>query len=147
MSELVKRAEYVARAAHAGQVDKAGRDYFEAHVADVARRVRCYGPVVESIALLHDVVEDTDVSLEDLRKAGFPEPVVAGVDAMTKRAGESKDDYYERVKGNEVARTVKVEGDIPSNTDPARVAALEAQDPAKAARLAVKYEKALEALA
>ena len=59
----VERARHVATAAHAGQVDKAGRPYIE-HPADVAFRVRDHAPQVQVVAWLHDVVEDTTVTLD-----------------------------------------------------------------------------------
>lgn len=144
--QLVTRARVVAVAAHYGQLDKAGQPYVEAHVADVAARVAHMGPQVEAVAWLHDVVEDTEVSEAELRRR-FPAEVVDGVMAMTKRKGEPRDDYYARVKANPLALAVKVHGDIPSNTDPARVAVMEQQDPARAARFAEKYAHAREMLA
>lgn len=134
------QAESIARAAHAGQVDKSGHPYIH-HPARVAARVQD-DEMLESIAWLHDVVEDTDVQLADLRTQ-FPLEVVAAVDAITHRSDEARADYYTRVARNPLARRVKM-ADIDDNTDPARTALL---DDATRSRLAAKYAAAREALA
>ena len=69
---LTKKALKLAYAAHAGQVDKAGMPYIF-HPYEVALQVQAEEEVCA--ALLHDVVEDTDWTMEDLRAAGFPETV------------------------------------------------------------------------
>lgn len=137
---ISERAEAIARAAHVDQVDKSGRPYIE-HPARVAARVHG-NELLEAIAWLHDVVEDTDVQLVDLQSQ-FPLEVVDAVDAITHRSGEPRADYYARVARNPLARRVK-EADIDDNTDPARTALL---DDATRARLAAKYAAAREALA
>ena len=108
--DLVKQAESIARAAHAGQVDKLGVDYF-AHVAAVADAVSDFGALHQVVALLHDSLEDCDdrsiVSL-DLVSDTFGEEVAAAVDALTKRQGEEyESEYLQRVLANPVALTVK----------------------------------------
>lgn len=133
------RAEAIARAAHSGQVDKSGQPYIE-HPARVAARVQG-DELLEAIAWLHDVIEDTDVQLADLR-AEFPDAVVDAVEAISHRAGEPRVDYYARVARNPLARQVK-DADIDDNTDPARTALL---DSATRTRLAAKYAAAREAL-
>lgn len=140
---VVQDARELSRLAHEGQTDKAGEPYWETHVADVADRVAHLGPREQAVAWLHDVVEDTEVTLDELRHRGFPEEIVAAVDAITRREGEQPDAYYARVKANELARRVKVYGDIPSNTDPER---LDLLPPDVRARLSGKYAKALAAL-
>lgn len=87
--DLTTKAEALARAAHEGQVDKSGAPY-ATHPERVAARVSEDDELV-AIAWLHDVVEDTPITLDDLRGREFPESVVAAVDALTKRAGESKE--------------------------------------------------------
>lgn len=69
-NDLAARAETLARAAHAGQVDKAGAPY-AAHPARVAAAV-AGDPLAEAAAWLHDVIEDTGTTLADLRAEGFP---------------------------------------------------------------------------
>lgn len=131
-SPVVDVARSIATRAHLEQVDKSGQPYI-GHPARVAERVRG-DDAAEAVAWLHDVVEDTTITLNDLREH-FPEVVIRAVDAMSKRSGEPIDDYYSRVMANSVARAVKL-ADIADNTDPQRLALL---DEATIARLAAKY--------
>ena len=76
-------------------------------------------PLEEIVAWLHDVVEDTDVTLADIKEEGFPEEVVLAVDAMTKRPKEEYISYITRVLMNPIARRVKIkdlEDNIPGCT-------------------------------
>ena len=146
MRDLVTEAQEVATQAHQGQVDKNGSPYI-GHPKRVAGHVpRHAAPedlaAAQAVAWLHDVVEDTPVTLADLARQ-FPAEVVAAVDAMTKRADEDRDAYYLRVGANRIARAVK-QADLDDNTDPARTAQL---DPATRQRLAEKYEHARSVLA
>lgn len=129
-----EKAEVVARAAHRGQVDKAGQPYAE-HPARVSARVD--GDVVKAAAWLHDVVEDTSVTLAQLAEE-FPPEVVAAVDAVTKRAGEPPAVYYARVAADPIAKQVKA-ADLADNSDPVRLAKL---DGPTRERLTAKYEAA-----
>lgn len=65
-------------------------------------------PADQIVAVLHDAVEDTELELLHLVDAGYPSEVVEAVDAITHRAGESYDEYIERVATNEIARRVKL---------------------------------------
>jgi hypothetical protein len=86
-------------------------------------------------AILHDVLEDTPVTDDDLRAAGCPEPVIAAVRALTKNSGEPLEDSMARAATNPIACAVK-RADIADNSDPARLALL---DEATAQRLRHKY--------
>ena len=119
--EMVDRARDVAFEAHAGQYDKAGQPYY-LHPYAVAERVEG-GDTERAVAYLHDVVEDTPITLDDLRGMGFPEEVIDGVDAMSRREGETYTDYIYRVRENPCARNVKL-ADLSHNTDPSRAASL-----------------------
>lgn len=136
---MLKAADDFAAAAHEGQTDKSGRPYIEhpravaAMLCDITDKV---------VALLHDVVEDTPTTLDDLR-LWFPEHVVEAVDALTKRRGETLDAYYQRVCANPRARRVK-KADVQHNSNPARLARLD--EPTRT-RLADKYTKAAAAIA
>jgi (p)ppGpp synthase/HD superfamily hydrolase len=138
---LVEHAERVARAAHKGQLDKAGLPYFESHVADVHCRVVSYGGGVNEqiAALLHDVLEDTPVTEIELRKESFPEEALVIVKLLTKVPDESKTNYYERIRQHEPSRRVKLYGDIASNTDTDRLALLPNE---KRTKLTRKYAEA-----
>lgn len=136
LSELARR---IATAAHAGQVDKAGRPYIM-HPARVAGRV-AGDEFAVAAAWLHDVVEDTSVTLKDIA-AQFPIDVVTAVGALTRRSGEGPGDYYRRIRAVPLAVTVKL-ADLADNGDPERLALLDA--PTRD-RLIAKYAKARAAL-
>ena len=142
---MVRAARELATAAHRGQVDKAGRDYIE-HPRRVVAAVAAHAaperlPQAQAAAWLHDVVEDTDVTAEQLR-ADFPPEVVDAVEALTRRPGQDPEDYYAGVKADPIARAVK-NADLDDNTDPDRLALLDA---ATRERLLAKYAKARAAL-
>lgn len=143
--DQLRRAEALARCAHAGDKDKAGRDYYEAHLLDVLRRVQAYGGDLDeqAAALLHDIIEDTDVTEEDLVGCGFSDKVVLCVDLMTKREGERHEVYFARLRAYEPARRLKLEGDVASNSDPARAALL---GPEAQQKYGAKYAEAADQL-
>ena len=145
MSELVDQAMVLAARAHAGQLDKAGAPYIE-HPGRVAAHVTRHAApedaeAARAVAWLHDVVEDTPVTLPELGQQ-FPPEIVAAVDAITRRPKEDPEAYYQRVRTNRLARAVK-HADLDDNTDPVRVSRL---DPATRDRLAAKYAHARTAL-
>jgi len=129
----------LARAAHAGQVDKLGVDYIE-HPLGVMRLVQTRPEKI--VAVLHDVVEDTPVTLDDLRAQGFAEPLVRAVDALTKRPGEPLAESMARVAADPLALVVK-HADLAHNANPARQAALPAET---SERLTAKYEESARLL-
>ncbi|AKU18072.1 HD domain-containing protein [Luteipulveratus mongoliensis] len=137
---MIDEAKDIARRAHAEQVDKAGHAYIT-HPARVAQRV-AGDERAEAVAWLHDVVEDTAVTLADLAET-FPAEVVAAVDAITRRKGEDGDDYYDRVARDPLALKVKL-ADLDDNSDPERLALL---DEATRERLTRKYAHARQRLA
>ncbi|MFF8911864.1 HD domain-containing protein [Streptomyces sp. NPDC015032] len=126
----------IAREAHAGQRDKAGRPYTE-HLAAVAEGVRARGGSDEQIAAawLHDAVEDDVLSARWLADAALPQQVKDMVLAVTRRDGEDLVPYTRRILDTPGALLIK-ESDLAHNADPARLAALE---PATRTRLAEKY--------
>jgi len=98
------KALRIATKAHKGQKDKSGEDYILHPIAVSGYCITDRGKIV---ALLHDVVEDTDVTLNDLRKAGFGEDIVNAVDCISKREGEETSHYLERVATDDIATEVK----------------------------------------
>jgi (p)ppGpp synthase/HD superfamily hydrolase len=70
--------------------------------------LRCTATVDQMTAVLHDVFEDTDVSLNDLLAAGYPAEVAAAVDRLTRRSGEAYEAYIDRLASNDVARRAKI---------------------------------------
>ena len=139
MSFTVDDAIHLARTAHEGQVDKSGHPYI-GHPLRVMGRVS--GEHARMAAVLHDVVEDTSVTADDLLAAGCPPEVVRTVLALTHEEGEPQEQYLARVLADPVAVAVK-RADIADNTSPHRLAAL---DQATRDRLRAKYARALEIL-
>jgi (p)ppGpp synthase/HD superfamily hydrolase len=78
-------------------------------------------------AVLHDVVEDSDFTLDDLRAAGFPEAVLVTVKLLTHEEGISYEDYVERLKPHPLARKIKL-ADLEDNSDIRRLSGIEAKD-------------------
>jgi (p)ppGpp synthase/HD superfamily hydrolase len=139
MTFTLEDAIRTAREAHATQIDKSGRPYI-GHPIRVMGRVD--GDHEKMAAVLHDVIEDTHVTAEDLRAAGCPEPVVTSVIALSKTKGEPMPDYLVRVAQDPVAVVVK-RADIADNSDPIRMSAL---PPETQERLRAKYAEALRLL-
>lgn len=108
---------------HSGQTDKSGKPYIT-HPLRVMNNLGLDATLEEQMAaLLHDVVEDCGVSLDDLRAAGFAEAVVVAVDHLTKNA-EGQRDYHkaiERAARNSISRRVKI-ADLTDNMNLERIA-------------------------
>jgi len=113
----LERAIAISATAHAGQLDKAGQPYI-LHPLRVMLRVKTEHE--RMAAVLHDVIEDTDVSLQQLIDEGFPSDVVMAVDALTKRPGESRVQAAQRASTNSIAREVKL-ADNAENMDLTRI--------------------------
>ncbi|MFD4727694.1 HD domain-containing protein [Streptomyces seoulensis] len=130
--------EDLARRAHAGQTDKAGRPY-AGHLAAVAEGVRARGGDEEQIAAawLHDSVEDDALTEEWLDGAALTPRTKAIVLALTKRPGEPPEEYARRILATPGAALVK-HADLAHNADPARLAVLD--EPTRM-RLAEKYTR------
>ncbi|KUH36463.1 MULTISPECIES: HD domain-containing protein [Streptomyces] len=120
------QVEALARRAHAGQKDKAGRPYAE-HLRAVADGVRAGGGTDGQVAAawLHDAVEDDALTAEWLAAAALPQEVKDIVLALTKHPGEDPARYAARILAVPGARLVK-EADLAHNADPDRLAALDA---------------------
>lgn len=115
----VERAIAIAAEAHAGQVDKVGQSYIlhplRVMLAQTSNAARIVG-------VLHDVVEDTDYSLEDLRREGFGRGVLEALDAVTRRSEETYEEFIQRsASAGGIARSVKC-ADLLDNCDLSRIA-------------------------
>lgn len=114
-TELTNKAMKIAYAAHHGQVDKAGLPYIfhPIHLAEAMDdEVSCCA------ALLHDVVEDTDVTMDELAQE-FPEEVIAVLRLLTHEEGVPYFDYVRNIKANPIAVKIKL-ADIAHNCDQTR---------------------------
>lgn len=125
--------------AHAGQVDKGGQPYI-LHPLRVMLAMAITDERI--VAVLHDVVEDTDVCCDHLYWVhGFKPDIVTAIAALTRRNGEDYFDFIRRVAANSIARAVKI-ADLRDNLDPSRPLP---DDPNSRAR-AQKYRRALSML-
>ncbi len=135
--ELISDAYALAAQKHRSQTDKAGKPYLY-HCHAVAAAVRELGYEYEIIAVLHDIVEDTDCSLDEIRNI-FGDVICAGVDAMTQRNSEDYfSEYLPRLEKNFIAVAVKM-ADAKHNFS--RVSQID--DPEKRDKYAEKYLKVI----
>lgn len=142
----VARAEEIAIGAHHDQFDKQGAPYIR-HVLRVRDLVRAAGgdEGAQIVALLHDVVEDTELSLQELMDLGLDQDLALDVDAVTKRKGESKVDAALRAAVRPRSRLVKLMDNM-DNTHPQRVLNLHRTEPLTMDRLAGQYADVREVL-
>lgn len=133
-AKLLDKAALICVTKHAGQRDKMGCAYFQ-HPMRVA--MRCRTDEEKMVALLHDTIEDTDITAEYLLAEGFPQSVVDGILSVTKREGESYEDFVARTKQNPLGRVVKLH-DLEDNLDIFRLTALDAD-------MTARYNKYLAA--
>jgi (p)ppGpp synthase/HD superfamily hydrolase len=124
----INMARTIATGAHKDQTRRGGEPYIT-HPARIADRVEVR---LKPIAWLHDVVEDTDIEIEDLVNTGFPKYITDAVDLLTHRKNEPNKVYWKKILSNKDATIVKLE-DIRDNL---------ASSPSEYARQ--KYAKALE---
>lgn len=121
---MLEQAILISVQAHAGQMDKADMPY----ILHPLRVMMKMGSVTEMIvAVLHDVIEDTDWTIENLRAEGFPDEILAALDLLTKREGEAYDEFIQRAKQTDLSRKVKL-ADLDDNMNMKRIAKLEQKD-------------------
>ena len=104
----IAEVEAFVKQAHAGQTDQLGRDYFEHHLRPIADKLIDHSREAEMAGLLHDVLEDTDVTAEQLRELGVPEIVVTAVESVTKRDDEPYEQLIERSAAHPLGCVVKL---------------------------------------
>ena len=112
-NELYDHALRIAIKAHEGQKDKSEREYVM-HPIRVAEN--CKDLRAKIVALLHDTIEDTDVTANYLRSEGFPQEIINGVLSVTKQDGESYEDFVRRASENPLGKEVKI-ADLEDNMD------------------------------
>ena len=133
-AQLLDKAALICVTKHCGQRDKMGCSYFQ-HPMRVA--MRCVTDEQKMVALLHDVIEDCDVTADNLLAEGFPPEVVEGVVSVTKNDGESYEDFVARAKQNPLGRIVKLH-DLEDNLDVFRLDLISPE-------MAARYNKYLAA--
>lgn len=134
----IERAIAIAATAHAGQKDKAGLPY----VFHPLRVMLAGATEDEWIAgVLHDLLEDTPWTADDLRREDFREEIVEAVVALSRQPEESYEDFIVRAGRNAIARQVKLK-DLADNMDLSRIPNPSPKDHARL----LKYQRALAAL-
>ena len=121
---LIELSLSIALRAYAGKVDKAGREYIH-HPLRVMARMKT--DVEMSVALLHDVIEDSDISAAQLLAEGIPAQVVDAILCLTKADGEDYQAFVARAKKNDLARRVKI-ADIEDNINLLRLESVSERD-------------------
>jgi (p)ppGpp synthase/HD superfamily hydrolase len=123
-ADLLEKAIAIAVEAHQGQKDRNGAPYI-LHPLRVMARVGT--DAEKTVAILHDVVEDTDWTLERLAKEGFPDEILEPLRCVTKKEGEEYEDFVRRSASNDVARRVKL-ADLEDNMDIRRLSSISEKD-------------------
>ena len=139
---LIGRAARIAATAHEGQTNKAGEAYI-LHPLRLMAKAQTDDERI--VALLHDVVEDSQTTLEDLRNEGFPPNIVAAVDALTHRGGEAYEDAISRVLANPLAASVK-KWDLEDNMTMMRLQELTDKDWERIKKYHIAYRRILDGL-
>jgi len=137
MSTLEK-AIIIAAKAHVGQIDKAGEPYI---LHPLRMMLRLSSTEERITAILHDVVEDSEITFEDLRAEGFTEKIIEAVRSVTKKSGESYDDFIKRAAANPIAKRVKL-ADLEDNSNLSRIKNPTDSD----LKRMEKYRKAIETI-
>lgn len=138
----LERALVIAAEAHQGTTDKGGAPYI-LHPLRLMQQMTTTDERI--VALLHDVVEDSPWTLDALRAEGFFEEVVSAVDGLTRREGESYEDFIERGAANPLARRVKL-ADIEDNMDVRRLVEIGEKDLERLQRYQGARKAILEAM-
>ena len=136
---MLEKAISTASQFHTGSIDKIGEPYI-LHPIRVMLSLNTEKERI--VAVLHDTIEDTELTLDGLDSLGFSKEIIEAVDAISKRKGESWKDFIWRVSKNELAKRVKY-ADIKDNMSPIRIYKL---DHVTRERLERKYLEALKIL-
>ena len=137
-TNLTKQALKLCFEAHKEQVDKSGIPYVF-HPFHLAEQMTDEATTV--VALLHDVVEDTELTFEDLEKQGFGEEIISALKLLTHNDDTPYMDYVAKIKTDKIATTVKL-ADLKHNSDLSRLDVVDE----KALNRKEKYEKAMKFL-
>lgn len=138
MHHLLEKAIFIAVNAHKGQVDKGGNPYI-LHPLRVMVSVKTIEEKI--VALLHDVVEDSDITIDQLRNEGFSESTLEAIQLLTRTPDCTYEDYLQRIKSNCLALEIK-KADLYDNLDNSRLSELTSSD----YKRIDKYKKALTLL-
>ena len=135
----LERAIQIAVEAHAGAKDRGGKAYI---LHPISVMMRCETDEEKIVAILHDVVEDTDWTFEALREEGFTDTIIEALKTVTKHSeDEDYDEFVQRSLKNEIGRKVKI-ADLRENLDVTRIGELTDKDIERIN----KYKRALKTL-
>ena len=123
---------------HWKQKDKAGKRYVW-HPIHVMMNVKGYNEKI--VALLHDIVEDTEVTVPDLKNLKFSKEVIEAVDVITKKKDQEYFSYLKSIKDNSIAKKIKIE-DLKHNSDLKRLRSITQKEIDRA----IRYKKAIDYL-
>jgi len=135
--EMLDKALLIATNAHHGQFDKGGNPYI-LHPLKVMHYLKTDDEELMCMALLHDVIEDTNVTYKDLRDQEISERVIKGLQCLTKQRGQTYDEYKSAVVSNYDAMKVKM-ADLRHNTDIRRLKGVTEKDIARIAKYQTFY--------
>ncbi len=135
--ELLDKALLIATNAHHGQFDKGGTPYI-LHPLKVMHYLKSDDEELMAIALLHDTVEDTDVTFVDLEAAGMTPRVIAALRLLTKQRGQTLGEYKEAIFSSKDAMMVK-RADLRHNSDIRRLKGVTEKDIARMAKYHTFY--------
>lgn len=124
--ELLSKAIHIATNGHHGQFDKGGNPYI-LHPFAVMALLNTDDEELQCAALMHDVIEDTKTTFQDLRDAGFSDRVIAAVRLVTKMPGQTYNEYKDGVFSNKDAMRVKM-ADLTHNSDIRRLKGISEKD-------------------
>lgn len=122
--DLIEKSLKIALDAYTGKKDKAGKTYI-LHPLRIMQKMESVE--LKAVAILHDVIEDSDYTADDLRTEGIPDEVVEAVVSLTRNEGESYSDFIDRASRNVLARDVKL-ADIEDNMDILRLEEIREKD-------------------
>lgn len=114
MEDLIQKCLSIAESAHKGQFRRDGNTPYIRHVYAVENKVAHLGPEYRCVAYLHDVLEDSDLTAQDLLVQGVPKNIVDAVELLTKQSDLTYKQYLYHIRFNELARRVKI-ADMVSN--------------------------------
>ena len=135
---MTKKALKLSFEAHKDQIDKSGMPYVY-HPFHLAEQMKDEDTTI--VALLHDVVEDTYITVDDIRKMGFNEEVCEALKLMTHDDNVPYIEYVKKLKSNPIAKAVKI-ADLAHNSDLTRLDIVDE----KALMRVEKYKRAMEQL-
>ena len=142
MTTLLETAIRIAVEAHAGQKDKNGQPYI-LHPLRVMARVMTEDQKI--VAILHDVIEDTPWTPDQLKDRGFPPHILQALDCVTKRKGEAYEDFVTRSASNPIASRVKL-ADLEDNMDVRRLPQITPKDQERLAKYLTAYHRLIAQL-